>query len=154
MAFLDGRTHKLGRTTFMYDPAAYLAPWRIVSDDGGFEAEFRPVADRASKVDLEGIESVQQEVFGRFAGKARLEDWTFSKYLDPAGFAEDVYDKWRASWRKGSLAVASPRPTGGASRSGYSSVARKRRSAAGPGVRPDLRTRAPAAPRPGRRRRA
>lgn len=94
MAFYAGRAHKLGRVRFEFDTADYRAPWRMTSDDGGFEAEFRPVVDRASKVDLKLIASDQHQVFGRFFGRARLEDGTFVQFRELAGFAEDVFNKW------------------------------------------------------------
>ncbi|MBN1243070.1 MAG: DUF2804 domain-containing protein [Spirochaetales bacterium] len=94
MAFFGGRAHKLGRVRFDFDRGRLLEPWRMTSDDGSFEAEFRPLVDRASKVDLKLIASDQHQVFGRFSGRARLEDGNFVEFRELAGFAEDVYNKW------------------------------------------------------------
>ncbi|HOX18042.1 MAG TPA: DUF2804 domain-containing protein [Spirochaetales bacterium] len=92
--FLDGRIHKLGRVRFEFDQNRLLEPWRMTSDDGSFEAEFRPVVDRASRADLKLVVSDQHQVFGRFSGRARLEDGSFAEFSELAGFAEDVYNKW------------------------------------------------------------
>lgn len=94
MAFFAGRAHKLGRVSFNFDVSDYLAPWRMTSDDGSFEAEFHPVVDRTSKTDLKLVVSDQHQVFGRFHGRARLEDGSFVEFQDLPGFAEDVYNKW------------------------------------------------------------
>ena len=50
--------------------------------------------DRASKTDVGLICSDQHQVFGRFTGKAVLDDGTVLDVKDFFGFAEKVKNKW------------------------------------------------------------
>jgi len=97
--FYGGRVHKLGAVRFHIPLTEkgredYLQPWLFSSDDGRFEMSFAPVLDRASKTSLGVIESDQHQVFGRFTGKAVLDDGTALEVRDFFGFAEKVKNKW------------------------------------------------------------
>jgi len=92
--FLNGHAHKLGEVEFHYDPSDYLKQWRITSDDGRFEAAFEPLLDRKSDTNLLLIRSAQHQVFGKFTGRAMLDDGTPIKFKNFPGFAEDVYNRW------------------------------------------------------------
>lgn len=98
MLFYDGKAHKLSRITFnipMKDGKEdYLSPWTFTSDDGRFEMNFIPVLDRAAKMDFLLLGSDQHQVFGRFSGKAVLDDGSVLEVKDLPGFAEKVYNKW------------------------------------------------------------
>ena len=72
----------------------YTEPWKFTSDDGRFEADFVPVLDRASCADVKLIKSDQHQVFGRFTGKAVLDNGTVVEFADFPGFAEKVSNKW------------------------------------------------------------
>ena len=103
MLFYDGKAHKLSQVTFnipMKDDGKggqtedYLKPWTFTSDDGRFEMDFVPILDRASCTDVKLILSDQHQVFGRFTGKAVLDDGTVIELKDFIGFAEKVHNKW------------------------------------------------------------
>lgn len=98
MLFYDGRAHKLSQVTFhipMRDGKEdYLKPWTFTSDDGRFEMDFVPVLDRASCTDVKLIKSDQHQVFGKFTGKAVLDNGRVIDVKDFMGFAEKVVNKW------------------------------------------------------------
>ena len=72
----------------------FRCPWTYTSDDGRFEMDFVPVIDRASCSDIKLICSDQHQVFGRFSGKAILDDGKVIEIKDFIGFAEKVFNKW------------------------------------------------------------
>ena len=98
MLFYDGKAHKLDQVLFHIPRKDgkddFLAPWRFASSDGRFEMDFVPVMDRASKTDVGIICSDQHQVFGRFTGKAILDDGREILLKDFMGFAEKVRNKW------------------------------------------------------------
>ena len=98
MIFCDGVAHKLSQVTFnipMKDGKEdYLKPWTFTSDDKRFEMDFVPIIDRASCTDVKLICSDQHQVFGRFTGKAVLDDGEIIDVKDMLGFAEKVHNKW------------------------------------------------------------
>ena len=55
---------------------------------------FEPIMDRCMKTDLLVICSDQHQVFGRFSGKAVLDDGRELKIEKLTGFAEKVRNKW------------------------------------------------------------
>ena len=96
MLFYKGKAHKLSQVKFHIpgDEKNFLAPWTFTSDDGRFEMDFVPVLDRASCTDVKLIKSDQHQVFGKFTGKAILDDGTVIEVKDFPGFAEKVENKW------------------------------------------------------------
>ncbi len=97
--FYDGKAHKLSQVTFNIPKDAkgnelYEEPWTFTSDDGRFEMDFVPVIDRASDTDFVVLCSKQHQVFGKFTGKAVLDDGTVLEIRDFFGFAEKVFNKW------------------------------------------------------------
>lgn len=98
MVFCDGIAHKLSQVTFnipMKDGHEdYLSPWTFTSDDGRFEMDFTPILDRAACIDMKLLLSDQHQVFGRFSGKAVLDDGTVINVRELTGFAEKVHNKW------------------------------------------------------------
>ncbi|MDY5595452.1 MAG: DUF2804 domain-containing protein [Oscillospiraceae bacterium] len=100
MLFYKGKAHKLSQVTFHIPGDGskrtpdYLQPWAFTSDDGRFEMQYQPVLDRASCTDVKVIKSDQHQVFGRFTGKAVLDDGTVLEVKDLPGFAEKVINKW------------------------------------------------------------
>ena len=98
MLFYDGVAHKISQVKFeipMKDGKEdYLSPWRFISDDGRFEMDFAPIIDRASCTDFKILCSDQHQVFGRFSGKAVLDDGREILLRDFLGFAEKVRNKW------------------------------------------------------------
>lgn len=100
MLFYKGKAHKLSQVTFCIPGDGgkrtpdFMQPWTFTSDDGRFEMQYRPVLDRASCTDVKLIKSDQHQVFGRFTGKAVLDDGTVLGVQDLPGFAEKVINKW------------------------------------------------------------
>ncbi|MBQ0018326.1 MAG: DUF2804 domain-containing protein [Clostridiales bacterium] len=107
MLFYRGKAHKLSEVTFNIpmkrggvglgtelDTEDYTKPWTFTSDDGRFEMDFVPVIDRASCTDVKLIKSDQHQVFGKFTGKAVLDDGSVIEVKDFMGFAEKVENKW------------------------------------------------------------
>lgn len=98
MLFYKGKAHKIGRLRFgiprIHGRDELMRPWKIISDDERFDMDFLPVIDRAAKTDVGIICSDQHQVFGKFSGKAVLDDGTELVIKDFLGFAEKVYNKW------------------------------------------------------------
>jgi len=96
MLFYNGKAHKLSQVKFNIPGGEkdFMSPWTFTSDDGRFEMDFVPVLDRASCTDVKLIKSDQHQVFGRFTGKAILDDGTVIEIRDFPGFAEKVENKW------------------------------------------------------------
>ncbi|MDD6043588.1 MAG: DUF2804 domain-containing protein [Eubacteriaceae bacterium] len=119
MLFYDNKAHKLGNVTFnipmknrkyitrggccgasgieaeTVDPTEdYMSPWTFTSDDGRFEMDFVPIIDRASCTDVKLICSDQHQVFGKYTGRAILDDGKIIEVRDFLGFAEKVFNKW------------------------------------------------------------
>ena len=99
MLFYDGVAHKLEEITFHIPQTAdgkddFLKPWQVKDSEGRLELTFTPILDRASLTSVLVIESDQHQVFGRFNGKAVLDDGTVVEIKDLVGFAEKVKNKW------------------------------------------------------------
>ncbi len=98
MLFFDGKAHKLEHVTFHIPEKEgqcdFIAPWTFSSSDGRFEMDFVPIIDRAALIDLKLLCSDQHQVFGRFSGKAILDDGTEIRIRNFLGFAEKVFNKW------------------------------------------------------------
>ncbi len=98
MLFYGGRAHKLSKVRFRIPVKDgredYLSPWTFTSDDGRFEMDFAPILDRAACTDFKLLKSDQHQVFGRFTGRAVLDDGTEIHVSNFLGFAEKVENKW------------------------------------------------------------
>ena len=98
MLFYDNKAHKLSQVKFnipMKDGKEdYMSNWTFTSDDGRFEMDFVPIIDRASNTDFIVLGSNQHQVFGKFSGKAVLDDGKEIIIKDFMGFAEKVSNKW------------------------------------------------------------
>lgn len=92
--FYRGKLHKLDRVTFDIPEDSYLSPWQFSDNRGRLDLKFTPILDRASKTSLLVIKSDQHQIFGRFSGKAVLDDETELDIKDLTGFAEKVYNRW------------------------------------------------------------
>ena len=94
----NGKIHKLSHVKFHIPGKpgreSYLKPWKITSDDGRLELDFRPILDRAACTDLKVLKSDQHQVFGHFSGTAVLDDGTRLEITELLGFAEKVVNKW------------------------------------------------------------
>lgn len=98
MLFFNGKSHKLDEVTFnipQKDGADdYMSDWTFTSNDGKFEMDFHPIIDRYEPFDLKFFAMIPHQVFGKFSGKATLEDGTVVEIKDVLGFAEKVHNKW------------------------------------------------------------
>ena len=98
MLFYDGAAHKLDRVAFEIPvkdgQEDYLAPWKFTSSDGRFEMDFEPILDRSANIDLKLLCSSQHQVFGRFSGRAVLDDGREIVLRRFPGFAEKVRNRW------------------------------------------------------------
>ena len=89
-----GGAHKLSRGQVNIPEGSFLKPWTFSSEDGRFEMDFVPVIDRAARTNALIIESDQHQVFGRFTGRAVLDDGTALELKDFLGFAEKVRNRY------------------------------------------------------------
>lgn len=98
MLFYKGIAHKLDRVTFEIPQKNgkddFLLPWKIVDTEGRLELDFVPILDRKDITDIGIIASKQHQIFGRFSGKAILDDGTVITLQNQLGFAEKVFNKW------------------------------------------------------------
>lgn len=99
MLFVDGVAHKLHDVDFGVPLDGrgghlFLQPWSFTSSDQRFEATFQPILDRACCTSAGMLLSDEHQVFGRFTGKAVLDDGTVIRFRDLLGFAERVHHKW------------------------------------------------------------
>lgn len=90
----DGKLHKLGSVTFHVSPRDWLAPWRFTSDDGRLEMSMTPILERPAKMNMLVYSTVQHQVFGRYSGRAVLDDGSVLEFSNILGFAEKVKNRW------------------------------------------------------------
>jgi len=99
MLFWDGKAHKIEGVSFNIPQDAdgnddFMSPWTFTSTDGRFEMDFVPVLDRSANVTVGPLGSYQHQVFGKFTGKAILDDGQVVEVKDMLAFAEKVRNKW------------------------------------------------------------
>lgn len=98
MLFYDGTAHKLDRLTFNIprdeNGDKFMEPWTFTSSDKRFEMNFIPILDRKDYSSFLFISSNQHQVFGKYSGRAVLDDGTVLELKDFMGFAEKVTNKW------------------------------------------------------------
>jgi len=99
MLFYDGTAHKLENVVFNIpknekNEFDYMKPWTFTSSDQRFEMSFMPIIDRSAVLSALLISTEQHQVFGRFTGRAVLDDGTVIGIKDFLGFAERVKNKW------------------------------------------------------------
>lgn len=98
MVFYNGIANKLSRVDFVIPTKDgkddFMSPWKFTSDDSRFEMDFTPILDRDSYANLLILKSIQHQVFGKFTGKAILDDGKVVEIKDAIGFAEKVYNKY------------------------------------------------------------
>ncbi|MCU0823817.1 MAG: DUF2804 domain-containing protein [Leptospira sp.] len=86
----NGKIHKLDEVFFRYNAKDYMAPWKILSNDGRLNLDFSPIVDRKSYMNFLVIKSDQHQVFGNFSGKLTLDNGKVLNLKNTLGFAEDV----------------------------------------------------------------
>ena len=68
--------------------------WEIKDNEGRLNLTFKPVVPRISNTNLAIIVSKQNQIFGYFDGKVKLDNGEEIKITNLMGFAEEVYNKW------------------------------------------------------------
>ena len=99
MIFYDGVAHKLHNVEFIIpknnnNDFDYMKSWTFTSSDQRFEMYFIPIIDRSATIAAVVISSEQHQVFGRFNGRAVLDDGTVIEVKDFLGFGEKVRNRW------------------------------------------------------------
>ncbi len=98
MLFYNGKAHKLDEVTFNIPTKDgvddFMSPWTFTSNDGRFYMDFTPILDRYAPFNLGIFAMIPHQVFGKFNGKAILDDGTVIEVVDKLGFAEKVHNKW------------------------------------------------------------
>ena len=99
MLFYNGTSHKLEATDFgipgdREGAPRYMDKWHFTSSDGRLEMIFEPIIDRFEPFDLKVMCMIPQQVFGKFSGKAILDDGKVIEIKDALGFAEKVHNRW------------------------------------------------------------
>ena len=91
---VNGRIHKLGAVQFAYRPEALMQPWRFVDDADRLELTFTPFTQRTARTNLGLIFSEVHQLFGRYNGRALLDDGNSLEIRDLIGFAEEHRARW------------------------------------------------------------
>jgi hypothetical protein len=94
MVFYEGKAHKIGRLAIELDERDFMKPWRAVSEDGRLDLVLSPILDRSSTTDLGVLASIQHQVFGRWSGRAVLDDGREIRVDGLSGFCEKVVNRW------------------------------------------------------------
>ncbi len=94
MLFYDGTCHKLEDVCFNIPAESYMKPWTFTSSDNRFEMEFVPVYDNYQVTQVLFINNHIHQVFGRFSGKAVLDDGKLIEVKDLMAFAEHAVNRW------------------------------------------------------------
>lgn len=99
MIFFDGIANKLDDVIFNIprnkdNEFDYMKPWVITSSDKRFEADFVPIIDRSVNLSAVVLSTDQHQVFGKFTGRAILDDGQIIELRDFLGFAEKVKNMW------------------------------------------------------------
>ena len=99
MLFYDGIAHKLENVIFKISKNEdnefdYMKPWIFTSSDQRFEMNFTPIMDCSSYFSAILVSTDTHQVFGKFTGRAVLDDGTVIELRDFLGFAERAKNKW------------------------------------------------------------
>jgi hypothetical protein len=91
--FFGGRVHKLGNVHFDID-ADPMRDWRIRDDEGRLDLTMTPRFNRTTKTKFLFIDNACNQVFGRFNGRAVLDDGRAIEIKNLAAFAEHAVNHW------------------------------------------------------------
>lgn len=91
---VNGRVHKLGDVRFDYKTGDYMQPWCFRDDEGRLDLAFTPFKDRTARTNLGIIFSEVHQMFGRYNGRAILDDGSPLEIHNLAGFAEEHHARW------------------------------------------------------------
>jgi hypothetical protein len=91
---LENRIHKLEQVKFDFISGDYLKPWRFTDTEGRLDLVFTPFKDRTAQTNLGVIFSEVHQMFGRYNGKAVMDDGNVIQIIDLIGFAEEHRARW------------------------------------------------------------
>lgn len=91
---VDGRVHKLGAVRFDYRSGDFMRPWHFSDDAGRLDLTFTPFKERTALTNLGLIVSEVHQLFGRYDGRATLDDGSSLAIRDLVGFAEEHHARW------------------------------------------------------------
>ncbi len=79
--FYNHKIHKLDQVEFVIPKAKdghfeFLMTWKITSNNGRLSGTFTPVLNRQANINVLVIATIQNQIFGRFNGRAILDDGT------------------------------------------------------------------------------
>lgn len=93
--FYDGTAHKLSHVYFdLPGTGGYMARKLFTSDDGRFEMEFTPIYDRYTETKRLFVDTRCHQLFGKWNGKAVLDDGTVLEIRDLTAFVEHAVNRW------------------------------------------------------------
>lgn len=93
---IDGKLTKLSEdVTFEYDPADFMAPWRLrTTATDRVDLTFTPFFERHAKTDALLIYSEVHQMIGKFNGQLHDGQGTFINIDGAIGWAEDHHARW------------------------------------------------------------
>lgn len=92
--FYDGVAHKISHVYYDLSKDGYMSKKLFTSDDGRFEMEFTPIYDQITKTKLLFVDNQCHQVFGKFTGRAILDDGKVIEVKDMVAFTEHAINNW------------------------------------------------------------
>jgi hypothetical protein len=92
--FYDGTAHKLENVYFDLPGGGYMSKKVFTSDGGRFEMEFTPIYDRYTETKLLFVDTRCHQLFGKWNGRAVLDDGTVLEVKDLTAFVEHAVNRW------------------------------------------------------------
>ena len=93
MLFYKGEAHKLGKVDFRLGDK-YMDPWHLTDREGRLDLTLTPYYDRTTSIKLLWVNNCCHQMFGKFTGKAVLDDGTCLEVKDVISFAEHAVNNW------------------------------------------------------------
>ena len=98
MLFYNGKAHKLDLVDFgipvVDGKEKFMDKWHFTSNDNRLDMVFKTFYDNRTNLNALILRQDAHQVFGKFSGKATLDDNTVIEFSDCWGFAEKVRNKW------------------------------------------------------------
>lgn len=98
MLFYNGKAHKLELVDFgipfIDGKEDFMSNWHFTSNDDRLDMIFEPLYDNRTHLNALLIAQNAHQVFGKFTGKAVLDNGKVVHFKDCFGFAEKVRNKW------------------------------------------------------------
>jgi hypothetical protein len=91
---LEGKIHKLGEVSTIYDPHNLSAPWSFRSPDERLTLRFNPFYDRVARTDFKILGSEVHQLFGTFQGTIQSDEGETIKIQDLTGATEEHHARW------------------------------------------------------------